>query len=191
MADKLKGHSELKESLTNIALQYNSIVDEGRKTNQSTDDLFYTKTGYSLYSKIQETIDDSEYGSQLPAKMKANKSTYTLFEYQIKAYERFRNNISDRSTQNWEEASTSAPMSTKTISELTSKNVGFAMYKTEIIASNLNDLSKKNEHIKNVSKLSDLKFGDVVQIYQPYEDDHPKNNTKNLSLIHISEPTRP
>lgn len=179
MADKLKGHSELKESLTNIALQYNSLVDEGRKTNQSADDLFYAKTGYSLYSKIQETINDSEYGSQLPDKMKTNKSTYTLFEYQIKAYQRFKNNISDRSTQNWEEASTTGQISDKTISELTSKNVGFAMYKTEIIASNLNDLSKKNEHIKNVSKLSDLKFGDVVQIYQPYDDDHPKNNTKN------------
>lgn len=179
MADKLKGHYELKESLTNIALQYNSLVDEGRKTNQSTDDLFYAKTGYSLYSKIQETIDDSEYGSQLPDKMKANKSTYTLFEYQIKAYERFKSDVSDRSTQNWEKANTSGPMSDETVSELTSKNVGFAMYKTEIIASSLNDLSKKNEHIKNVSKLSDLKFGDVVQIYQPYEDNHPKNNTKN------------
>lgn len=179
MAQKIDGHYELKNILTNIASDYNALVDESLSSPHTAEELYYEKTGYSLYSKIQESISNSEYGTHLPEKMKTNKSTYTLFEYQIKAYDRYKHGISDRSTQNWEEASANEALSDESKTMLASKNVGFAMYKTNILISKFTELSQKNEHIKNISKFSELKFGDVIQIYQPYDKHHPKPNTKN------------
>ena len=170
--NKSKEQIALSKELLGIAVDYSDAVDKAKGTASTANDIYHEKTGHSLLSKIQETVDNSEYGSQLPSKMKLSK-TYELIAYQISAYERYQNNDLSKSTEVWE---TKSDLSKE---QKLHKNVGFALYKTNIIASQFKLLDKKNEHIHNLSKFSEIKFGDVIQIYQPYADGHTKPNTKN------------
>ena len=165
---------QLDEELQAIGMSYIESVDEGIASNQSPADVYHKKTGHSLISKIQETFENNEYVEQFPKTMQTNMSkTYSLVAYQLSSYERFKNNNFSKSTEVWQEDSN---LSTE---KKVHKAVGFSLYKTDIIAEHFKNLNKKNEHIRDLSKFSDLKFGDVIQIYQPYDDNHTKNNTKN------------
>lgn len=154
---------KLDKHLTKIATEYNEAVDIAAASKSNVSDVYHEKTGHSLVSAIQEAYINSPYFKSLSG-LDPLKSAYSTAKT-LKAYENFTNGEFNKGTIPWEKGELSRE-------EATHKAVGFALYANDQLHEKFDKNNKRNEHTKLVDKFSDLKFGDVVQIYQPYSDMH-------------------
>lgn len=160
---------ELKHALTEVLLQYNQTVDEAKGKNP--DKLFHQKTGYSLRAKVEEAFDQTGFYQDAPKKLDKNQS-YESTVYSLQAYERFKKGEHDRGTLVYEKDDL-------TDTQKAASTAGYAAYRANVVLSKIKQNIQKNQHTRYLQKTEDLKSGDIIQIYQPYEDDHLKEYAKN------------
>lgn len=168
--NKTERSDKLVNELYEVSNEYDSYVD---KYLEDADKKYHTETGYSLRAKIEETYKNSEFKETLSPKMDDDK-TLTKLMYSMKSYERYKTNNpgNDFEKRQWNEPYASRE-------NITKNNIAYTLNTTSTISDKLESNIERSKHKHKVQSISDLKFGDVIQLYQPYEDERLKRNTKN------------
>lgn len=152
---------------------YNKHVDKYHNQEVNIQNKFQEDTGYSLKAKVQEIYENSDLKNNFHKKVKV-QPTFEKIAFAIQSYERKEKNTpsNDYEKDQWSREDYDPKIS------LTSR-VNYTLNTLDDISEVLKRNEKRQKHIHEVKSVSDLKFGDVIEMYQPYEEEHLKKHTKN------------
>ena len=177
-------YDDMVHHLIEIGEDYNHIVDNIEKYNDKTpDQVYHDQTGYSLRAHIIEAIQESNAYKTFPKQMIDHMDkTYAITLRQLTAYERFTKNPTvsadeDFAAHRYQQLEN--PNNKKNRAQLTGKNIAYAVNMMEKIKNINIESENKQAHTKYVDNVSDLRRGDVIQLYKPYQFSKTKKNTKN------------
>lgn len=170
---------ELIDNLSKIALAYTKHVDKTitDHSDESPEKLYEKANGKTLNEAITETLTKSNYVDFKKLGLNIAKTAGDA-QYAMTGYDKYRHGSYDRNAKPWHK-NKNDNVSTIMKSQLT--NVVTRLDKATHIAKSRQS-SKNNTHY--VTETSDLKKGDVIQLYQPYTSALKTHHTKNTIDMH-------
>lgn len=152
---------------------YNQYVDKHKDSGINIQDKYQEDTGYSLRAKVEEIYENNDLKNSFHKKIKT-QPTFDKIGYALRGYERKQKNTpsNDFEKEQWAREDYNPKIAL-------SSRIDYTLNTLDNISNVLQRNEKREKHIHEVKSVSDLKFGDVIEMYQPYEEKHLKRNTKN------------